>query len=305
MILNLRRKVKMYCIHHNDLDGRCSAAIVNRMAKLKAFMMSPCSNQGVSIAFQQMDYKDAVSGPWVEELRDEDVIIVDFSFKPDLMAEIISIAKSVTWIDHHVTAKEYPYQNLPGLRDFEDKSKAGCELTWEYFFTYTPMPQVVKLIGDYDKWALKIPESIAFYEAMKGLDTAPFNPIWDTLFGMEQTILDDIIANGQAILQYRDQYCDKLCGSFGFETQIDGFNAYACNQFMFGSGGFGKRFKEYPICIAFIYDGLNYTVSLYSETVDVSQIAHRYGGGGHKGAAGFVTSYLPFGVLPKLEEVHS
>jgi uncharacterized protein len=297
----------MYCIHHNDLDGRCSAAIVNRMAKLKAFMDIAYEGmtKGISITFHQMDYKDAVPGPWLEELKDKDVIIVDFSFKPELMETIVSLAKSVTWIDHHVTAKEYPYQDLPGLRNFEDKAMAGCELTWQYYFTHVPMPAAVKIIGDYDKWALQIPESKAFYEVMKTIDTDPHLQIWDELFDMDQAVLDTINSQGRAILAYRDQYCDGLCKSFGFETQIDGFNAYACNQFMFGSGGFGKRFKEYPICIAFIYDGLNYTVSLYSETVDVSQIAHRYGGGGHKGAAGFVTSYLPFGVLPKLEEVHS
>ena len=32
--------------------------------------------------------------------------------------------------------------------------------------------------------------------------------------------------------------------------------------------------------------------SLYSETIDVAKIAEEYGGGGHKGAAGFSTKHL-------------
>lgn len=284
----------MYCIYHNDLDGKCSAAIVNRMAKLQAFLLCATSNKEISITFQKMDYKDAVPGPWLEDLKGKHVIIVDFSFKPELMATIRSLAKEVTWIDHHATAKDYPYQDLMGLRNFNDKEMAGCELTWNYFFTSVPMPEVVRLIGDYDKWALKIPESKAFYEAMKTVDTAPHLPIWDELFEMDEVLRDDIYRQGNSILVYRDKYCEDLCKAFGFETQIQGVKAYACNQYMFGSGGFGEKFKQYPICIAFIYDGLQYTVSLYSETVAVNQIARLYGGGGHKGAAGFVCKKLPF-----------
>jgi nanoRNase/pAp phosphatase (c-di-AMP/oligoRNAs hydrolase) len=75
---------------------------------------------------------------------------------------------------------------------------------------------------------------------------------------------------------------------------IGGQKAYALNAYRFGSQGFGEKAKEYPVCIAFIYDGRQFTVSLYSETVDVSTIAKSFGGGGHKGAAGFVCKELPF-----------
>jgi nanoRNase/pAp phosphatase (c-di-AMP/oligoRNAs hydrolase) len=50
----------------------------------------------------------------------------------------------------------------------------------------------------------------------------------------------------------------------------------------------------YPVCIAYVHDGEKFTVSLYSTTVDVSKIAKKFGGGGHKGAAGFTCDKLPF-----------
>jgi hypothetical protein len=99
---------------------------------------------------------------------------------------------------------------------------------------------------------------------------------------------------GKSAIKYRDNYCAGLCKSYGHETEIDGQKAYACNQFMFGSGGFGERFNQYPVCLAYIHDGKKFSVSLYSTTIDVSIIAKKHGGGGHKGAAGFVCEELPF-----------
>ena len=63
---------------------------------------------------------------------------------------------------------------------------------------------------------------------------------------------------------------------------------------MFGSEAFGEKFKQYPLCLSFVYMGNKWTVGLYSETIDVSVIAKKYGGGGHTGAAGFVCDTLPF-----------
>ena len=45
----------------------------------------------------------------------------------------------------------------------------------------------------------------------------------------------------------------------------------------------------------FSYDGHKYTVSVYTEKdIDVSKIAVKHGGGGHKKAAGFICENLPY-----------
>ncbi len=274
----------MICIHHNDLDGRCSAAIVERF-----------NFERPIIYYIETDYKDLP--PSRRVIKGQDVIIVDFSYNPTEMAEIINHAKTVVWIDHHATAKDYPYQNLPGIRNFNDKQESGCELTWRYFTQLNNkavMPHAVQLIGDYDKWALKMPFSKAFYEGMKLIPNGPRDKIWVGLLNDERILCSQISHDGEIAITYRNNYCDSLCRSFGYEAEIGGYKAYVCNQFMFGSGGFGERFNKYPLCLAYIYDGKKFTVSLYSETVDVSIIAKNYGGGGHKGAAGFVCEVLPF-----------
>ncbi len=271
------------CIHHNDLDGRCAAAIVHHANKIQKFSKDP-------IKFIEADYKDLFD--FTEIGPTERVFIVDFSLSPPLMEILLKQTGHVIWIDHHATARDYPYQNLGGLRDFADKSMSGCELTWDYFFYGIPLPDAVRLIGDYDKWALKYqPECFQFYEGAKLIAdlSDPTSDTWGKLLSMDDGGGPErIIEQGKVAIQYRDNK------SFGYETEIGGHKAYACNQFMFGSGGLGERFHHYPVCLAYIHDGRRFTVSLYSETVDVGSIAKAHGGGGHKGAAGFVCNELPW-----------
>lgn len=277
----------MHVFYHNDPDGKCSAAIINQFYKNKE-----------DIYFHEVDYKDDPREKFLSIPFQEAVFIVDFSFKPEVMESLLKVTNRVVWIDHHQTAKEYNY-DLRGLRDFTDKGKSGCELTWEFLYSgedYRPTPYPVILIGDYDSWRLKYePTTFEFLEGLKSYDLNPTSWVWTKLFDPEQSnFSSQIIKEGQAIVKYRNEYCLSISRGYGYETEIDGQKAYAMNLYRFGSQQFGELFKKYPCCIAYIHDGNKFTVSLYSETIDVSEICKKYGGGGHKGAAGFVCIELPF-----------
>lgn len=277
---------KMVVYHHNDLDGRCAAAIMYLFARNKGFS---------AIQFREVDYKDSVD--FSEIGREDTASVVDFSFKPEVMADLCRRALSVIWCDHHATAKDYPYTDLPGFRDFSNKGLSGCECTWRHCFGAAILPPAVRLIGDYDAWRLdEKPLCFEFYEGMKlEGNQPPDSPFWEELITRHSLQrVQAIAAQGAAAIKYRDVYCAELAKAFGYETEINGHKAYAMNLYRFGSKQFGDRFAEYPVCIAYIHDGRRFTVSLYSETVDVSVIAKFFGGGGHKGAAGFVCKELPF-----------
>ena len=51
------------------------------------------------------------------------------------------------------------------------------------------------------------------------------------------------------------------------------------------------KIKEYQICCVFAYNGSKWSYSIFSSDpeVDCSKIAESFGGGGHKGVAGFST----------------
>jgi oligoribonuclease NrnB/cAMP/cGMP phosphodiesterase (DHH superfamily) len=293
----------MKCFHHNDLDGRCAAAIVG-IAILDV----------TKTDFVEIDYK---SVPDLSVVRyGEEVFIVDFSFRPDDMDRLLEKTKNVIWIDHHATASKYPYVGkIAGLLDFTEKGYSGCELTWKFMFPDKEMPKAVELIGDYDSWRLKkSPDCFNFYEGMKLEDNGPRAPVWSWLFFRNAITsfgysFEKISSNGKACIKYRDAYCKEMRQSFGYETEITGvgdfgenacghtIKAYALNVYRFGSQAYGDLVDKYPIVIAYVYDGENYTVSMYStrNNIHCGEICKAIGGGGgHKGAAGFICKELPF-----------
>lgn len=284
----------MICFHHNDLDGRCAAAIVNKWFRARKSLEG---DQRGDIVFAELDYKDRI--PVEKILADEEIAIVDFSFKPEVMVPILRRNQRVIWIDHHKTAAAYDYgRELAGIRDFTDKGKSGCELTWEFFFPAQAVPRAVTLIGDRDAWRWEHGRATAeFNQGCRLYDLKPESRNWDSLLIATEAMPDrvvDICREGHVCLIFRDSFCADYAKSYGFETEFAGHQAFALAIYMFGSEAFGERFKRYPLCLSFAYDGCKWTVGLYSETIDVGEIARQHGGGGHKGAAGFTCDHLPF-----------
>lgn len=279
----------MKIFHHNDLDGRCAAAIAIRYSMTGSISLK-------NIELIEIDYKDSVD---IESIKPkEDIIIVDFSFKPEIMNKVLEKTDNIFWLDHHETAFKYEPLYSKSILGLRTEEFSGCELAWKYFRgDYKAIPRAVELIGDYDKWALKFqPTCFEFYEGLKFENTEPREKIWDRLFSKNSfNEVSAISFQGKSAILYRDNYCEKMCKDFGYETQLDGHKAFACNIYQFGSKGFGERMNQYPFCIAYAYDGKLWTVSLYSiNGVKVNEICAKYGGGGHPGAAGFVTDTLPF-----------
>ncbi len=285
----------MKIFHHNDADGRCAGAIAWR---------SPLVNRSSIYEVIEIDYKILEAGEF--NLNDihpnEVIIIVDFSFKPPEMKRILERTPYVIWMDHHLTSLAYDYGvELKGIRD---KNFSGCELAWKYFFPDKKMPRAVELIGDRDKWAFNFGvDSTHFVCGLDLYQHEPKDSIWDLLLGSEagfdiggreEIEVDKIISEGSICVKWRDSFCRDYAKSFGFETTFEGKKAYALGLMNIGSDGFGDKGKEYDLLLSFEYDGKNYTVGIYSETVDVSKIAQKYGGGGHKGAGGFIVKELPF-----------
>lgn len=276
----------MICFHHNDLDGRCAAAIVAKWNKKHDFPYD--------LRFVELDYKDRVPVEAIQ--RDERVVIVDFSFKPEVMAEVLGRTPNVIWCDHHKTAAAYDYgRELPGIRDFTDRGLAGCEVTWDWFFPRIPRPRAVTLTGDRDAWRWEYgQETTRFNQGMRLQDMSPTSPDWELLLNDDVLMLDNVCQSGRICLLFRDSFCADYAKSYGFETEFEGHKAFAVGIYEFGSEAFGARFEQYPLCLSFVYDGRKWTVGLYSESIDVGEIARKHGGGGHKGAAGFVCDSLPF-----------
>lgn len=272
----------MKIFYHNDLDGRCAGAIVYKHLK-------NCEDDGTGFEYIEMDYNFPVP---IEKIQpNERIVIVDFSFKPEIMEEVLKKTKNITWIDHHKTNMYTYSEELKGIRDI---AFSGAELTWKYFFPNQIMPRAVELIGDRDTWKWKFGDDTMLFTTGLGVHPhQPEDPIWDSLFEND-TLVPKIQKEGQIAVNFRDQFCKDYTESYGFETEFEGHKAFACGLYDFGSLAFGDRIDKYDLLLSFVFDGSKWQIGLYSKTIDVGEMAKKLGGGGHTGTAGFVCDELPF-----------
>jgi oligoribonuclease NrnB/cAMP/cGMP phosphodiesterase (DHH superfamily) len=293
----------MKCFYHRDMDGKCAAAIVYHS---QVWM----HQDGVTALTPEMidiDYKDTIDLKTIHP--NEQIWIVDFSFKPEVMEELLKITKAITWIDHHKTAMEYKYSiELEGIRD---NNFSGCELTWKFLYPDIPMPRIVEMLGRYDVWDFsKYGNKLNELQAgIRLFDHNPENDNWkkwlntkreiNEIFGGAEGILLDglevLLNYGTIALKYRTNQASSLIKAWSFFTEFEGYKAICCNAGSVSSQLFDSVKEDYDLMIPFIFDGKQWTVSLYTKKdIDCSEIAKKYGGGGHKQAAGFQCKELPF-----------
>lgn len=278
----------MIIFHHNDMDGRCAAAIAFKWG----------SAQGSApIELIEVDYNIPVP---VHRVKQGDlVVIVDFSLTPEVMKTLVANKPAdIIWIDHHSSTASYDYSMpLKGLRNFKDKGPAACELAWSFFFPGQPVPPGVTLIGDLDAWRLKmVPDCFRFHEGLRLNETYANGPVWQAVLNGDSGFLASTLARGELCCAYRDAYCRDLCEQLGYDTSFAGHKAFACNLSRLGSMAFGNKLERYPICISYSHDGNQFNVTLYTAKpdIDIATICQAYGGGGHREAGGFSCQSLPF-----------
>ncbi|MBU1173032.1 MAG: hypothetical protein KKD44_26010, partial [Proteobacteria bacterium] len=175
----------MKCFYHRaDLDGICAGAIVRKK-------YPTCVMVGY-------DYDD----PFIfEKLNPKEMhIFVDMSLPLDDMKRLIEEDIKVVWIDHHhskiVESMEHGYDKMRGLRRI---GIGACVLTWEYFFS-TPVPQSVRMLGEYDVWNHTNPDTLNFHCGIDVLDLTVYSRLWARLF--EDANLSYNISTGKKLLSY-------------------------------------------------------------------------------------------------------
>ncbi|MDH5541954.1 MAG: DHHA1 domain-containing protein [Nitrospinota bacterium] len=274
----------MIIIHHDDYDGRCSAALV----KLK--------HPGARL--HAIDYKDNFP---IQSIADkEEVWLLDYCPQGALELDFL-LAKTynVTWIDHHNTAH---LKKLPGFHVLQrravsrDTSKSAALLTWEHLYPDAEAPQFVQLINDFDLFKFAYGEATThFIAGISAEDTAADSPLWGKLMN-DDYLFKKIIHNGKIINRASVMAGSEYLGRWGYETVFENHISIACNMGRPVNDLFAGVRNKYPVMIAYAYDGEKYSVSLYTTDpdIDVSEIAAKYGGGGHRGAAGFICAELPF-----------
>jgi len=279
----------MKCFYHSsDSDGHCSGAIVK-------FHYPECE-------MWPIDYGDTFP---MNKIKDgETVYMVDFALQPfDQMIELTKKCKLI-WIDHHKTALEEAEKRGFVVRGLRRIGIGACSLVWEFINPHLPIPKPVKLLAEYDVWDHSDPDTLPFQYGMRMRETDPATEegmkLWEKLFeSYGRVVFNVILRQGKIILEYQKQIDAKYCSRYAYPVTFEGYKALVLNRGIANSMTFENApgAKDADIFITYAFTGRSWIVSLYAnkpEDIDVSEMAKKYGGGGHKGAAGFTCSDRQF-----------
>jgi len=280
--------------HSKDLDGWASGAIVKH--KFPEAEMFP------------INYGDKF--PWDEIKFDDTIYMVDFSLPMEEMDRLNDyLQQNLIWIDHHVGAmREYentPMRYLP-IVGKRDTSVAACELTWERKFSKTKIPLFIRLLSLYDTWQHN--DNIFDWnyierfqygfkaQARDPKDDMCFWKNWFTTVKMgtedQYSLVHSIALDGKPIQSYVEDRFESTLADRSCKIDWEGYTCLVVNGDPY-IANYMTRSEEFDGCdIAINYaniKGESWEVSLRTlrDDIDLSVLAKKYGGGGHRAAAGF------------------
>lgn len=265
----------MLCIYHgNCADGFGAAWAMEQFCKKNEF--------GVRYHAGKYDAPPP-------DVTDELVYIVDFSYKRPVLLDMIEKSESVVILDHHKTAAE-DLRDLPRKASAEfDMNRSGAIITWEHFHVGPP-PPLLKHIEDRDLWRFALPFT---REIQANLFSYPYDfEVWDQLM---QRPLEELIADGKAIERKHHKDIRELLALTQRRLVIGGYNVPAANlpyTMSSDAGHIMAKGEPFAACYYDDPDGRHFSLRSTDAGVDVSAIAKKYGGGGHRNASGFKADWV-------------
>ena len=270
-------RLKTLCIYHgNCLDGFGAAWAVRH-------------SLGDDVEF----YKGIHQQP-PPDVDGRDVLLVDFSYKKTVLETMLKTAASITILDHHVSAEEDLSTLLKSgeINGLFDLSKSGAMLAWEWFNSDQPVPRLIAHIQDRDLWQFKLTGT---REINAALSSYPFNfEVWDTLMANTNGELDTLRRDGVAIERKLQKDVKQLIASGVRRMIIGGYDVPVLNAslaYVSDAGNIMSAGEPFAACYWDHPDGRSFSLRSRDDGgvtgINVAEVAKKYGGGGHKNAAGF------------------
>ena len=227
------------------------------------------------------------------------------------------------WIDHHKTSIETHPNDIPGYRI---DGVAACRLVWQWFqrtriddipqnrFTCAlpdqqafiarkvAEPLSVQLAGEYDIWDKRNLDAATFQYGLRSVEEG--SDFWEALLQSDQVgrkAVFEVLEHGKSAQRYAVKTDASTCKSRTWVMEWEGLKFLCINSARFNSQVFAARDMPetgHDALMGFCFDGKQWNFSLYQakhrNDLDLSKIAVKYGGGGHKGACGFRLEKLPW-----------
>lgn len=252
---------------------------------------------------------------WPANLAGKDILFVDFSLKRDQMIELSNggntgaVPNSIVVLDHHKTAEaelrdwSVTRLNLAEVPTFLgmnmqetfhqivaqfDMDKSGARMAWEFCFPNDPVPSLIDHIEDRDLWRFRLATTKTVSAALR---TYPHDfAVWSSLD------VDHLRDEGRAILRGHERNVADMIRN-RYWTDVGGVDVPVVNvPYHYASDcadAILAAEPDAPFCAAWFRRGdgkTQYSLRSTNDRMDVSEIAKKFGGGGHRNAAGFVCS---------------
>ena len=270
--------------HANCTDGFCAAWVAHKALE-----------DGTE--YLPAQYGDPI--PSADKLLGRSVFILDFSWKRPQLEEMAKHAGHITILDHHKTAEadlKGIEAELPDVQCIFDMGRSGARLAWDYWFggrTIVPWP--VLYAEDRDLWRWKLDDSKEINAVLRSYPQ-DFKA-WDGLEGAYQssTYWRELLIGGCAILRDQQRTIAEAVKN-AVEIEEYGNKVLIVNATSNISEIAGELAKGRPFGVCYFVrylgegNGVECVISLRSEEgkgVDVSEIAKKHGGGGHRHAAAY------------------
>lgn len=222
----------------------------------------------------------------IQQIQGKHTFILDTAFPLEYHIKAKSVTKSIKVLDHHISNNEH-MKELPEY--IFDVNKSGVGIAWDYLYKNKAMPYFLQLIQDRDLWLFKYNDTKPFYESISLMGQNFM--VWRIILENE-SMTYDMIKEGRRLLEKTEsQVKNHTTGSteitwLGYKIRIVNASVVISeigNKFM-------KIYPEIDFAMIVVYDFAKkfWCVSLRGkDKVDLSQIAKKFGGGGHFNASGF------------------
>lgn len=266
---------------------------------------------------KEVEFYGAGYGAEPPDVAGRDVIMVDFSYKRTVLERMAHEAHSILILDHHKTARD-DLAGLPVAPEFGtwkaaawttevrlslrarmaaifDMERSGAGLAWDYFHPGVGRPTLINHIEDRDLWRFALPLT---REIQAAVFSYPYDfEVWDGLVDQAERNPAFLAQEGMAIERKHFKDIDELVGATKREMIIGGIVVPVANlPYTLTSDAGNLMAKQHSskigVCHLDTSKGRTFSLRSLADGPDVSEIAKRYGGGGHAHAAGFI---MPLG----------
>jgi oligoribonuclease NrnB/cAMP/cGMP phosphodiesterase (DHH superfamily) len=231
--------------------------------------------------------------------------------------------KRIIWIDHHKSAIDKFDTNTNGLKiaGYRIDGVSACRLAWQWFCyesqgmlngdfalpdkqhfidRQVSEPYAVQLAGEYDIWDKRNPMAEIFQLGLRSRELTASD--WKILLSNnpDNFLVSILLGNGELLQTYQRRN-DALSMNNSFLVDFEGLKFLALNTQAKSSLAFMSKDvpeTDHDALLKFSWNGKLWDCSMYHAKhrtdLDLSQIAVKHGGGGHRGACGFRAEKLPF-----------